>query len=173
MNENRPTSRDRLAGLVKLSIAVVCVWLASWLLVTWLVPTWSDRGTFGDMFGAVNSLFSGLAFAGVIYTILLQQQELSLQREEMRLARQEARRIADSSSMTAEIAALAEIIKYYDSELIRLARDAHLVRTKDGEKLAWGDEENRLHHEATDRRRLRLVRRLGKIQQQLIGDDEI
>lgn len=26
------------------------------------------RGTFGDQFGAVNALFSGLAFAGLIYT---------------------------------------------------------------------------------------------------------
>ncbi|MDR6554663.1 hypothetical protein [Paenibacillus qinlingensis] len=41
------------------------------------------RGTFGDMFGAVNSLFSGLAFAGIIYTIYLQRKELTLQREEI------------------------------------------------------------------------------------------
>jgi Putative phage abortive infection protein len=42
-----------------------------------------DRGTFGDMFGSVNALFSGLAFAGVIYAILLQREELGLQREEL------------------------------------------------------------------------------------------
>lgn len=48
-----------------------------------------ERGTYGDMFGAVNSLFSGLAFAGIVYTILLQRQELSLQREELRLTRLE------------------------------------------------------------------------------------
>src|SRR6478609_2645720 len=49
-----------------------------------------DRGTFGDMFGAVNALFSGLAFGGIIWTILLQRNELILQREESRMARQEA-----------------------------------------------------------------------------------
>lgn len=49
-----------------------------------------DRGTFGDMFGAVNALFSGLAFAGIIWTILLQRNELRLQREDSRLNREEA-----------------------------------------------------------------------------------
>lgn len=34
------------------------------------------RGTFGDMFGALNTIFSGLAFAGIIVTIFMQMQEL-------------------------------------------------------------------------------------------------
>jgi hypothetical protein len=34
------------------------------------------RGQFGDKFGAINSLFAGLAFAGIIFTILLQRGEL-------------------------------------------------------------------------------------------------
>ena len=34
------------------------------------------RGTFGDMFGAVNALFSGLAFAGIIITLYFQRIEL-------------------------------------------------------------------------------------------------
>ena len=58
--------------------------------------TWTERGTFGDMFGVVNSLFSGLAFAGVIYTIFLQHKELSLQREELTLTRQELSRSASA-----------------------------------------------------------------------------
>lgn len=52
-------------------------------------PNMTDRGQYGDMFGAVNALFSGLAFAGLIFALLLQQQELNLQREELRLTRQE------------------------------------------------------------------------------------
>lgn len=42
------------------------------------------RGAFGDQFGAVNALFSGLAFAGLIYTIILQRRDLKLQRQEMK-----------------------------------------------------------------------------------------
>lgn len=47
------------------------------------------RGTFGDQFGAVNALFSGLAFAGLIYTIILQRRDLELQRNDLRLQREE------------------------------------------------------------------------------------
>ena len=42
-----------------------------------------ERGTFGDMFGAVNALFSGLAFAGLIVTLMMQHEELGLQRKEI------------------------------------------------------------------------------------------
>lgn len=47
------------------------------------------RGTFGDQFGAVNALFSGLAFAGLIYTIILQRRDLALQRKDLALQRKE------------------------------------------------------------------------------------
>ena len=46
-------------------------------------------GQFGDSFGYVNSLFSALALAALIVTVLLQSRELRLQREELRLQRQE------------------------------------------------------------------------------------
>jgi hypothetical protein len=48
-----------------------------------------ERGTFGDMFGSINALYSGLAFAGIIFTILLQRKELKYQREELRETRKE------------------------------------------------------------------------------------
>lgn len=46
-------------------------------------------GAFGDSFGVLTSLFSGLAFAGIILTILLQREELRLQRKELQLTREE------------------------------------------------------------------------------------
>ena len=49
----------------------------------------SDRGTFGDSFGALNAIISGLAFAGIIFTIFLQQNQLKMQREELALQRKE------------------------------------------------------------------------------------
>lgn len=42
-------------------------------------------------FDRLNTLFSGLAFWGVIWAILLQKRELSLQRRELELTRQEVR----------------------------------------------------------------------------------
>ena len=64
--------------------------------------TWGDRGTFGDMFGVANAFFSGLAFAGVIYAILMQQSELGLQRKELELTREEFKRSADIARQQSE-----------------------------------------------------------------------
>lgn len=47
------------------------------------------RGQFGDMFGALGAVFSGLAFAGLIVTLIQQHDDLKLQREDLRLQRQE------------------------------------------------------------------------------------
>ena len=73
-------------------------WWPFWLILLFVVSSWfifvmewfpwwteeNARGTFGDSFGVVNALFSGLAFAGVICAILLQKKELELQRAEIR-----------------------------------------------------------------------------------------
>lgn len=69
--------------------AVVATWMLSWLLLSIFVGDSETRGQFGDMFGAVNALFSGLAFGGIIVTILLQKRELGLQRKELKLQRAE------------------------------------------------------------------------------------
>lgn len=68
---------------------VFLAWLATLLVVTNVLPGWQERGQFGDLFGSVNALFSGLAFAGLIAAILLQHEELKLQREELKLQREE------------------------------------------------------------------------------------
>lgn len=54
-----------------------------------LFPDWPARGQFGDMFGALNALFSGMAFAAFIVALMLQRQELTLQRRELQLQREE------------------------------------------------------------------------------------
>ena len=70
--------------LLFLVVLVVCVWGG----VTFCVfPKWVGdvevRGQWGDSFGMINALFSGLALAGVIWAILLQKEELELQRGEL------------------------------------------------------------------------------------------
>ena len=73
-----------IAIFVSAGAGVVILWLISWALITrQFGENPMGPGEFGDMFGAVNALFSGLAFAGVILAILLQRQELKLQREEL------------------------------------------------------------------------------------------
>ena len=74
---------------IMLFVIVLVVFGLSWWLIDSQIPCSSDRGTFGDKFGAVNALFSGLAFAGLIYTIFLQHDELCCQRQELIDNRQE------------------------------------------------------------------------------------
>jgi len=45
----------------------------------------SKLGTFGDSFGVLNTLFSGLAFTGIIVSIFLQSKELKETRQEIKL----------------------------------------------------------------------------------------
>lgn len=69
----------------------VAVFVLAALISTWffLGKDLTNRGTFGDMFGAVNAMFSGLAFGGVVFAILLQRKELILQRQELKFTRNE------------------------------------------------------------------------------------
>ncbi len=76
--------------------SIIIVFVLSAIIILVSFSNWTDRGAFGDMFGAVNALFSALAFGGVIYAILLQRKELSLQREELELTRKELEKSADA-----------------------------------------------------------------------------
>ena len=55
---------------------------------------------FGDMFGSVNAFFSGLALFGLIYTLLMQKEELQLQRAELTLTRAELQKSASAQQQT-------------------------------------------------------------------------
>lgn len=83
-------------------VGVLLLWIASGFVVALITPDWTVRGQIGDMFGAVNALFSGLALAGVVYAIFLQRQELELQRRELELNRQELRRTAEAQDKAQE-----------------------------------------------------------------------
>ena len=76
-------------NLLSVMIVMMLVLFLSNLCLVFLPYDENERGTFGDQFGAVNALFSGLAFAGLIYTIILQRHDLKLQRRDLRLQREE------------------------------------------------------------------------------------
>jgi hypothetical protein len=72
------SSKLLLAGLLAFVISV-------WLGVGYL--SWNEwwngsdeamarNGQYGDTFGSLNSLFAGLAFVGLVYTLTLQQQQI-------------------------------------------------------------------------------------------------
>lgn len=86
---NEPREKARLTLLFGLLGAALGIWAAYWMLLVAFIPDNPPdaRGLFGDAFGAANALFSAFAFAGLIYTILLQRDELELQRHELRQTR--------------------------------------------------------------------------------------
>ena len=61
--------------------------ITSWVLIPFLfkkiIPDAEAASRYSDTFNVVNALFSGLAFAGLICTILLQQTEIERQSAEI------------------------------------------------------------------------------------------
>lgn len=83
-SENNSSPSDKLKAwpFVLIGIGIVFLWSLSGSLI-YNIFGQAEGGTFGDMFGAINALFSGLAFLGIIIAIMLQKRELSLQRQEL------------------------------------------------------------------------------------------
>lgn len=90
MNSNSNSNkRTNYTLLIVFCVFVVLLYSASWFFIDKTFVNSDERGQFGDQFGAVNALFSGLAFAGLIFTIILQKKELALQHEELTETRSE------------------------------------------------------------------------------------
>lgn len=71
-------------GLLPNLVLVLIVWLAAPMITNGIFDSMENRGQAGDLFGSVNSLFAGLAFAGVIYSVRLQREDLRIVREDSR-----------------------------------------------------------------------------------------
>ncbi|QDU17468.1 hypothetical protein CA11_53100 [Gimesia maris] len=105
------------AWLVLAVIIVIVILIIFWFAVTNLIYKTEQQGQFGDMFGAANTLFSGLAFAGIIYTILLQRTELKLQRKELSDTREELTLSRKAHQISSKIMAkqlMIEEVRYRD-----------------------------------------------------------
>jgi hypothetical protein len=90
----------RKHGLSIVTAAVITIVFLVWLFL----PDYQiskhgeveNAGSYGDIYGSVNALFTSLAFALLIYTALMQREELKLQREELQLTRNEIAKSAKS-----------------------------------------------------------------------------
>ncbi len=73
-------------GLILLVLFSVVLY--SFIVINILEIQMYEPGEFGDSFGMLTALFSGLAFAGLIITLIMQGDELKAQREELKLTRE-------------------------------------------------------------------------------------
>jgi hypothetical protein len=74
-------------GLVIVAIftVVLLLWLATPFVMNRLFASWGERADFGESFGVVNALFSGLAFAGVVIALWFQREQMKVQSRESQL----------------------------------------------------------------------------------------
>lgn len=94
----------KVGNILILSIvAVFIIWATTFLIIYFT----DNAGQVGDSFGMVNALFSALAFSLLIYTSLLQTQELRLQREELRENRKQ---LESSAKAHNELVSLTKVI---------------------------------------------------------------
>ncbi len=102
-------------------ILVTCVFVSYYLLVCWMFAEHEDRGIFGDSFGALTSLLTGLTFAALIYSIKQSRDMLV----ESQVARQEAAKQSLESAKLQSIGnliAASQVLLGYASSAIEDAR---------------------------------------------------
>lgn len=105
----RVRRRNWIAAVLAVLFVVVMPSVVAWLIWQGL-PAPKDVSVFAEAFGnIVGPLFAALAFAGLIYTALMQREELSLQRQELKETREELKRTADAQE--ASEAALSEQVR--------------------------------------------------------------
>lgn len=82
----------------------------------------NKSGVFGDSFGVLTALFSGLAFAGIIISIKMQSKQLRLQRKELRLTRLEVSLQREELTLTRkEVRGQKKELKYQNKTMKKQA----------------------------------------------------
>ncbi|HEY8094821.1 MAG TPA: hypothetical protein VIE65_01830 [Methylobacter sp.] len=101
------------------------------LFVTSTATDWkTNLGAFGDSFGVVNTLFTGLTFSGLIINLLQQREEIKIQKEDLLESRKQFSRSADAQEKTARLAAFFDLLKEYNERIETLS-----TKISDNEKL--------------------------------------
>ena len=113
---------------ILVAVTVLILWLSALFVGLYSFQSWEEQGQFGDLFGSVNALFSGLAFAGLIYAILLQRQDLSLQRQELALQREEM--AASRAELAAQVAAQKAMVRATIGQIRVAAEQARIAALK-------------------------------------------
>jgi hypothetical protein len=113
--DKNPSGEPKPWLLVVILLAVIAILaINGW----WLHGDANGRGTFGDMFGGVNALFSGAAFSVLAFTLLLQRYELKLQREELA----ETRKVMEAQRKEMTRQALTQQLQQFENTFFQLLK---------------------------------------------------
>jgi len=109
---NNPSYRAEII----LGLIVLTLWLACPFALSLIEETVGNRGVYGDQYGSVNALFTGLAFVLMFAALRKQSEELAEQRKEITASRaaQESQAtaqkdLANKQALTARITALSSM----------------------------------------------------------------
>ena len=100
---------------IKLLISGAVLWLLSIPIMYLFFPRPVTAHDFGDMFGAIHALFSGLALAGVIYAVLMQTEDIK--NNQMQIEKS-----IRASEISAKLAAYSALLQESDNALERYER---------------------------------------------------
>jgi len=94
---------DENKAMRNLGIGVLIILICYTLAVSFIFKDWKVSGPFGDTFGALTSLFSGLAFILLILTLIIQKKEYRITRKEFELSRKAQEQSQKALTKQAEI----------------------------------------------------------------------
>lgn len=108
-----------------LSLVISIIWIFWGIFYT---SRLEQPNEVGDSFGAINTLFSGFAFVGVIVAIILQSKELKAQREELSQTRQELKGQKEELALQNRI---SQIAQFENSFFIMLSSHREILKNLD------------------------------------------
>lgn len=131
----------RFTSLLVLMAGCVSLWVAA----PWFIPMFNKKlGSAPDssIYDALNALFSGMAFAGVIFAIMLQRKELAMQNQELLLTREESEKqsvIMEKQMITLKhqidlMQATYEYQRYLDFQKNEPSFDFTIISSNEGKK---------------------------------------
>ncbi len=125
-DENGRIIPKKIFWLAFIGVLLVCV---VYIVIMFFIPVkvsvnMGSRGAFGDMFGALGALFSGLAFAGLIVTMLQQREDLQNQKDEIVLQRDEI------ALQRLDLEAQTEALQLQKDEIAQTNKELQLQRSE-------------------------------------------
>ena len=79
-------------------LLIIGIWVSGWIVtLNSSIIKNEEVSKAGEIFDSISALFSGLAFFGLLVTIILQKSDLKLQREELKLTREELQKSSEAN----------------------------------------------------------------------------
>lgn len=110
------------SAFISLSLIIFIIWLITFAII--FHKPYDKTGPFGDSFGAINALFTGLALAAVVATLFVQRADLITSLNELKLS---------TKALEAQAVASTQLIE--ETKIERLERRASIYREFSSESM--------------------------------------